>query len=218
MSNDHKLLWQQVQILAKDDKVVARARDNLSGLFDAAKSGKFELANQYAADDRRIAQALATALRLEAAQIARVSAAAKGPPTAAGLSPDELYSLDQGFKLGPALWEALWEKHRWVWQEGFRRGPGEAARKRLERALLVTVGRQLEAALWKTLEDSPRWRRHRACIFNGIWDAVVYYLGFIALGNKERAVRLEPLIKLLPRILFFCARNEELNSWLVLAG
>ncbi len=217
MSNDHKLLWQQVQNLAKDDRMVARARDNLSGLFEAARRGKFELADQYAPNDRHVAQALASALRLKSAQVTGVSIG-NAPLDAAQMTPQEIFSLNRGFKLGPSLWQALWDRHHWVWQEGFRRGPGEAARKRLERALLVTVGRQLETAVWKTLQDSPRWKAHRACIFNGIWDCMVLYLGFVALGEKERAGRLEPLVKVLHRALILSARDDALGSWLVLIG
>lgn len=218
MSNDHKLLWQQVQNLARDDRMVARARDSLSGLFEAAQRGKFELASHYQADPSSLAKALATALRRQPIKVVTVSIDDRKPLDADELAAGEIFSLDQGFKLGSSFWEALRFKYHWTWQEAFRQGPGEAARLRLERALLFTFGRPLETAVWKTLESSCRWKRQRARIYDGIWDCVLLYLGFIALGDKDRAGRLEPLVRLLPRYFFYCARDEDLASWLVLMG
>lgn len=218
MSSDHKLLWQQVQNLAKDDRAVARARDALSDLFEVAKRGKFELANKYSADGRQIAQALTSALRLASVQVAMLPIDAADPLDPKIFTGEEICSLRQGFKLGAGLWEALWDKFNWARKEAFRLGPGEAARKRFEQVLRLTVGRPIEEAVWKTLERSPHWKNQRACIANGIWDAMLCYLSFVALGDKARASRLEPLVKLLPRIMFVCARNEALESWLVLIG
>jgi len=218
MSNDHKLLWQQVGSLAKDDRMVARAKDCLSDLFNYAGRGRFDLGPDLFSNQQDLADALGAALKRKDVSVVTVSIDDDEQPDSDTFSPDEICRLNQGFKLGPSLWEALWARYNWAWQEGFRQGPGEDARKRLERVLLLTVGRKLEAAVWKTLEDSPRWRRHRASISNGIWDCVRYYLGFIILGDKQRAGRLENLIKTLPRALFFCARDEEMLDWLVLTG
>jgi len=216
MPNDNGVLGQVLKRVLRDDRAVSNIFRRLSAYFDIAGRKRYELTSgHYGADEGKMVSALAKATQRQVKRAIFLSASGKGQST---LTPDEMYQLKQGLSLGDSLWQALWDKNRYWLMDGFRKGPGDDLRLKLECALRDALGRPLEAALQESLKAHPVWLRHRACIGNGVWDCLNYWIGFSALNDKFRLGRLDPLFELLPHQLPVSERKNEPGTWIVLIG
>jgi hypothetical protein len=215
MPADQGPLWQLLKRVAKNDHRVTDAMRLLSPLFDTGGRGKFDLVSAHNADERSMIPALTKATH---EQVKRVIFVSLGDDlkSCGQLDQDEVVLLRQGMNLGDSLWLAIWDKNRYWLAEGFKKGPGPDVGKKLENLLRGCLGVALENALAAAMKGSRNWQSHRACIGNGIWDCALYYVGYVAIGDKARAERLEPLLKLLPRMIPVCARKSQPGTWIVL--
>jgi len=213
MPADKKALWQLLKSVTKNDRLATEVTDRLSSMFEAAQRGHLDLASSYNANNDSVASALSSATQRQIKKITFVSVSSKSAP----LTHDELYLLSQGLSVGDSLWQALWDKNRYWLEQGFKKLPRSAgSQAKFEATLRAALGAALETAVWETLKSAGRWKKHRASIWNGIWDCLYYYTGLSAVGETARAAKLEPLIKIAARMLPVSDRKEERNSWIVL--
>jgi hypothetical protein len=216
MPVDKKALWQLLKSLTKNDRLATEVTDRLTPMFEAAQRGHLDLASSYHADNDPVAAALSSATQRQIRKIAFVSISNNGRQNGP-LTHDELYLLSQGLGVGDSLWQALWDKNRYWLEQGFKKVPRAAgSQAKFEATLRATLGAALETAVWETLKNAGRWKKHRASIWNGIWDCLYYYTGLHAVGETARATKLEPLIKIAAKMLPVSDRKEERNSWIVL--
>jgi len=125
--------------------------------------------------------------------------------------------LASGLLIGECFWQALWTRYRYWWTTGLDKAFGQEFKKNLRQVVLKTAGDSIEVAVTHAVKGSI-WHRHRASLQNGMWDAVIYYLGFAALGDKKIVSQLEPLVSSVFVSPPLCDRNEVPGNWIVLTS
>ena len=216
MAVDQAVLWKFLMPLVGDRKVVSEALSRMKPLFDMANRGKYDLSSKGCFSEADAAAAIALATGRTVRQVIVISAAKKvlGPPE---LQTDEVYMINQGLKTGDSLWQALWDRHHYRLTTGFKAKYGPDFKNRLSAALRQGLCDDLWNAMSAAL-SGQRWSKHRACLWNNIWETLICFVGCAALGDGQRCDQLTGLIRLLSKGLPFCCKNSDPQVWIVLVA
>ena len=213
-SNEFTAIWQLIHPVAKDRAALTQAVKRLDGFARVINTKRLEMATGYRRDEKQILRTLASALGSRVTGCTAITAA---PVKDCRMTDNEFCLIVNGLLVGESFWQALWTRYRYWWSTGLDKAFGQEFKKDLRRAVFKCAGTSVEDAVTLALKGTI-WYKHRTCLQNGLWDAVSYYLGFVALGDPKMYSPLEPLVGSIFSSPPLCERDEVKGNWIVLTG
>ncbi len=216
MAVDQAVLWKLLMPLVANKKLVSESLSRLKPLCEAANRGKYDLSRPSYFSEADAAKAIAQAIGRPVRAVTAISASKKalGPPE---LAADEVFMINQGLNIGESLWQVLWDRHNYRITTGLKAKFGADFKDKLSAALRQSFADDLMNAMVGAIQGQ-RWSRHRACLWNNVWQTAFYFMASAALGETSRCDDLAELIRMLGKGLPLCCKNADPQVWIVLVA
>ncbi|MFA6603339.1 MAG: hypothetical protein WCT10_00690 [Patescibacteria group bacterium] len=213
--NELRAIWQLLHPVAKDPNLLHHAIDRLERFRQVIRSKRLNLESDYSCNRDLVTKILASSLNRQVIGCTTISTSTKTKDIR--LTSDEKFRLVSGLLIGEGFWQVLWTRYRYWWTSGLDRTFGDDFKTKLRQAVIRSAGDSLEIAVAQAVKGTI-WERHRASLQNGMWDVIIYYLGFAVLGDQKLVSQLEPLVRYVLLTPPLCDRREAPGNWIILVS